>query len=159
MKIAIFTENEYKGGLDTFITNLINYWPNADDELVLICNRDHPGLETVAENLSRDCAVIAHRIPLDWVLMRWANKMPDLLRKVLSVGFRYFFFLSYLPQLRRLFNRLAPDRLLIVNGGYPPGTCRRPRAVDPQFSQPRRKHAVVGGMDRKPDRRARRTQQ
>jgi len=125
MKIAIFTENEYKGGLDTFITNLINYWPNADDELVLICNRDHPGLETVAENLSRDCTVIAHRIPLDWVVLRWANKLPDLLRKVLSVGFRYFFFLSYLPQLHRLFNRLAPDRLLIVNGGYPAGdTCR-----------------------------------
>jgi len=125
MKIAIFTENEYKGGLDTFVTNLINYWPNAEDELVLICNRDHPGLETVAENLSRDCTVIAHRIPLDWVVLRWANKLPDLLRKVLSVGFRYFFFLSYLPQLRRLFNRVAPDRLLIVNGGYPAGdTCR-----------------------------------
>jgi len=125
MKIAVFTENEYKGGLDTFVVNLINYWPNADDDLVLICNRDHPGLETVAGDLRRDCTVIAHRIPLQRVLMRWSNKLPGLLRKVLEAGLRYFFFLSYLPQLSRLLNRVAPDRLLIVNGGYPAGdTCR-----------------------------------
>ena len=125
MKIAIFTENEYKGGLDTFVTNLINYWPNADDELVFICNRYHPGLETVVENLRRDCTIVAHRIPLQWVIMRWANKLPGLLNKLLAVGLRYFFFLSYMPQLSRLLNGLAPDRLLIVNGGYPAGeTCR-----------------------------------
>jgi L-malate glycosyltransferase len=125
MKIAIFTENAYAGGLDTFLTNLINYWPNEDDELVLICNRDHPGLEAVVRKLSRDCTVIAHRVPLQWVVMRWTENLPGLMHKLLTVGLRYFFFLSYMPQLRRLLKRAAPDRLLIVNGGYPGGdTCR-----------------------------------
>jgi len=29
MKICFFTENYYKGGLDTFLSNLINVWPIA----------------------------------------------------------------------------------------------------------------------------------
>jgi glycosyltransferase involved in cell wall biosynthesis len=125
MKIAIFTENGYAGGLDTFITNLINFWPHAEDELVLICNRSHPGLKAVSENLSRPCQVIAHGIPLDWVFIQRFGFLPGLLSKVLSVALRYVYFLSYLPQLKRLFKRVSPDRLLIVNGGYPGGyTCR-----------------------------------
>lgn len=125
MKVAILTENAYAGGLDTFLTNLINYWPHADDEIVLICNRDHPGLKNVVGNLTRDCTVIPHRIPLQWVWMRWTEIFPGVLQKVLTVGLRYFFFLSYLPQVRRLLVRVNPDRLLIVNGGYPGGdTCR-----------------------------------
>jgi len=125
MKIAIMTENAYAGGLDTFLTNLINYWPNSDDELVLICNHAHPGLKNVRANLNRECEVIAHLIPLQWHMMGWTEKLPGLLAKLISVGLRYFFFLSYLPQLRRLLNRVAAERLLIVNGGYPGGdTCR-----------------------------------
>lgn len=125
MKIAIFTENAYAGGLDTFVTNLINYWPEADDELVLICNRDHPGLEVVSANLTRPCEVIAHGIPLDWMFLQRFGFLPGILRKLLSVALRYVYFLSYLLQLNRLFNRISPDRLLIVNGGYPGGyTCR-----------------------------------
>jgi L-malate glycosyltransferase len=125
MKIAIFTENGYAGGLDTFITNLINFWPHTEDELVLICNRSHPGLEAVSANLSRPCEVIAHGIPLDWVFMQRFGFLPGILRKLLSVALRYVYFLSYMTQLKSLLNRTAPDRLLIVNGGYPGGyTCR-----------------------------------
>jgi glycosyltransferase involved in cell wall biosynthesis len=125
MKIAIVTENGYAGGLDTFITNLINFWPQAEDELVLICNRDHPGLQAVSANLSRPCEIIAHGIPLDWVFMQRLGFLPGILRKLLSIALRYAYFLTYMPQLKSLFNRTAPDRLLIVNGGYPGGyTCR-----------------------------------
>jgi glycosyltransferase involved in cell wall biosynthesis len=125
MKIAIFTENGYAGGLDTFVTNLINYWPDDADALTLICNRDHPGLETVARNLTRRCDVIAHAIPMQWVIMRRLIRLPAPLRKPISAASKYLFFLSYLPQVRHLLRRVNPDRLLIVNGGYPGGdTCR-----------------------------------
>ena len=45
MRIALFTENSYKGGLDTYIITLINNWPNSNDEFVLICNKSHPGID------------------------------------------------------------------------------------------------------------------
>ena len=125
MKIALFTENGYAGGLDTFITNLINNWSEPADELTLICNRDHPGLETVVGNLTRACRVIDHRTPLQWVFLRRFSRLPGILRKPLSASLKYLYFLSYLPQLWVLLRHLDADRLMIVNGGYPGGdTCR-----------------------------------
>ena len=52
MKICIFTENHYKGGLDTFIINLVNSWPFFNDDMTLFCNADHPGLLTIKDNLN-----------------------------------------------------------------------------------------------------------
>ena len=31
MKIVLFTENQRFGGMDTFITNLIEAWPDKND--------------------------------------------------------------------------------------------------------------------------------
>ncbi|MFZ2540704.1 MAG: hypothetical protein WAW75_02900, partial [Gallionella sp.] len=53
MKICFFTENYYKGGLDTFLINLFNAWPDSKDELTLVCNGTHPGLETISEKTVR----------------------------------------------------------------------------------------------------------
>ena len=47
MKICFFTENYYKGGLDTFLVNLFNAWPDSKDELTLVCNGSHSGLKTI----------------------------------------------------------------------------------------------------------------
>ena len=52
MKILIFTENNRSGGMDTFIVNLINYWPSKEDRFTIICNNNHPGLEYLDKNLS-----------------------------------------------------------------------------------------------------------
>jgi len=54
MKIVLFTENYYKGGLDTFIISLINNWPNKNDHIELICNYDHPGNEKYNSQIMRD---------------------------------------------------------------------------------------------------------
>ena len=125
MKIAFFTENGYAGGLDTFTTNLINHWPRPDDELVLICNASHPGLETVARNLVRPCLVVRHRIPLLWVIFRHLSWLPAIVRKPLSPILKYLFFFSYFPQIAWLLSRIRPDRLMVINGGYPGGdSCR-----------------------------------
>src|SRR5450759_2378264 len=53
MKICFFTENYYKGGLDTFLINLFNAWPDSNDVLTLVCNGTHPGLETIEEKTVR----------------------------------------------------------------------------------------------------------
>lgn len=129
VKIAFFTENGYAGGLDTFVTNLINNWPDASDELVLICNRSHPGLEMVAENLRRPCRVVGHAIPLQWVFMQKLLWLPGVIRKPLSATSKYLFFLAYMPLVARLLKTEAPDRLMIVNGGYPGGDTNRAAAI------------------------------
>ena len=45
MKIIFFTQNYWKGGLDTFLISLINNWPNEQDSLEIVCNYDHPGIK------------------------------------------------------------------------------------------------------------------
>ena len=47
MKLCLFMENHYKGGLDTFLINLTNSWPDEQDVLTLMCNSSHPGLATI----------------------------------------------------------------------------------------------------------------
>ena len=54
MKIIFFTENYYKGGLDTFIISLINNWPDNNDSIELMCNYDHPGNETYESQIKRN---------------------------------------------------------------------------------------------------------
>ena len=62
MKITLFTENYYRGGVDTFIITLLNNWPEAADEFTLVCNEDHPGLKDIREKLRRSCRIVTHRI-------------------------------------------------------------------------------------------------
>ena len=51
MKIIIFTENNRAGGMDAFITSLINNWPIKQDSFTVICNQSHPGIPNMANLL------------------------------------------------------------------------------------------------------------
>ena len=53
MKILIFTEIYDSGGIDTFIINLINNWPETNDEFILISNEDYPGLINIKNRVSK----------------------------------------------------------------------------------------------------------
>lgn len=52
MKIAFFLENIQFGGLDTFTINLLNNWEKSD-ELILIVNSSHPGLNLLKSRLDK----------------------------------------------------------------------------------------------------------
>jgi len=131
MKILFFTENTHYGGLDNFLISLINHWPHTSDELVLICNRNHPGLPIVKKRLTRPCRVEGHDITLDWYVTSKLAKIPLLghSRRIIGLLLRYPFFLSYVVQLMGLFRRETPDCLMIVNGGYPAGYSNRAAAI------------------------------
>ena len=47
MNILIMTEIYDSGGIDTFIVNLINNWPNETDTFTLITNHNYPGLKNI----------------------------------------------------------------------------------------------------------------
>jgi L-malate glycosyltransferase len=124
MKIAFFTENYYRGGLDTVLITLINHWPYPEDELTLICNKSHPGLEVIRSRLDRCCRIKAHGLPMYWgwyqskfFSSRLTSAPFALLGKLLS----YPLFVFYALALILKFRRSEYDRLVVVNGGYPGG--------------------------------------
>lgn len=123
MRIALVTENTYCGGLDSFIVTLVEAWPHPEDELVLVCNHDHPGLEVIGRRVTRKLAILGHRLPL---ASRWLARLPaGPVAKALSPLARYGAFAAQLLGMRRLLGKLRPDRVMVINGGYPAGdSCR-----------------------------------
>lgn len=127
MKIGFFTENYYKGGLDTFLVNLFNAWPEEKDELVLLCNSTHPGIETIKAKVGRQFSVSEYRRIFTSNIA--VGRSPFHLMR--SYPVRVFFILAYrvlqypilfpwyVFSLALFFRRCDLDRLLVVNGGYP----------------------------------------
>lgn len=126
MKILFVTENLYSGGLDTFLINLIKFWPDDEDELLLLCNETHPGLANLRQQAGKRCQIIEHKYYLPWNIKKTSffytvHQRFSLFRFV----FRQILFIYLLVKFGQIFNKLIPDRLMVVNGGYPGGlSCR-----------------------------------
>lgn len=113
MKIAILTENYHKGGLDTFIINLINSWPNRDD-FYLISNEEYPGLDYVYDKTNGNINLIKYKNFQKRISQKGG------IFKYLAKIFKYPIFLPcYVLFFSILFRLRKFDRLIIVNGGYP----------------------------------------
>lgn len=124
MKIALFTEIFDCGGVDTFIANLINNWPNKDDHFVIIANANYPGLRVVEERLTRPCEIVRHDVLIYSNVLN-GNFPLKLLRKVLSPLLRYLLIGYNILAFRKLLLDRRCDRLMVINGGYPGGdSCR-----------------------------------
>lgn len=120
MKIGFFTQNIRKGGLDTFIVNLLSHW-SADQDIVLFCNRSHPGLTELQELLSSRVEIVAYDFLIAQDLAEQVAGRPLPVRALLRGMFWLFGFPYMLWCIRRLFRRHACDRLMVINGGYPGG--------------------------------------
>ena len=137
MKICFFTENYYKGGLDTFLINLFNAWPDSKDELTLVCNGTHPGLETIAEKTVRPIKIKKYNRVFTSKIAQGRSS----LKLNQSFPVRAFFVLAYralqypilfpwyLLTLTLFFRRSDFDRLMVVNGGYPASLICRCAAI------------------------------
>lgn len=120
MKTIFFTQNIKRGGLDTFILNLIANWPEQDN-VILFCNRSHPGLAALSKGLDGKAMVVPYDF---WI----AQDISDRLAQVpdfIQVFFRAVFWLLGFPYLivktGQLFKQIKADRLMVINGGYPGG--------------------------------------
>ena len=126
MKIIFFVENNHAGGMDSFFANTLNNWPYLEDELVLICNVDHPGLPNIKTSAQNKCTFIDHNILISTNLAKklffW---LPFSFRRILRPFLRVFLMPYQLKKLKNIFSTIDGDRLLVVNGAYPGGeTCR-----------------------------------
>ena len=127
MKICFFTENYYKGGLDTFLINLINAWPDVNDKLTLVCNGTHAGLETIVEKSNRPLEIkryyrlFTSAIAQGHSTLSWGRSYP--FRAFFGLASRFLqypiLFPWYIFTLILFFWRSDYDRLMVVNGGYP----------------------------------------
>lgn len=137
MKICFFTENYYKGGLDTFLINLFNAWPDLKDELTLVCNNTHLGLETIAEKTVRPITIKKYT----YLFTSKFSHGQSSINLSRSFPVRAFFVLCfrilqypvllpwYLLSLTWFFRRSEFDRLMVVNGGYPASLLCRCAAI------------------------------
>ena len=137
MKICLYTENYYKGGLDTFMINLINAWPNVKDELTLVCNGTHPGLDTIVEKARRPLKferyyrIFTSTISQGQSSSKWGQSFP--VRAFFVLTFRILqypvLFPWYVLTLMLFFWRSDFDRLMVINGGYPASLLGRSAVI------------------------------
>ena len=128
MKIGFFTQNVRRGGLDTFLINLLNSWRVTDD-LVLFCNRSHPGLVDLKRELSARVEIVEYDFltaqDLHDHMVSYAKPVRSFVKGLFWVlGFPYL-----VHSARHVMMRYPCERLLIVNGGYPGGDACLAAAV------------------------------
>jgi len=143
MRICVFTENHYKGGLDTFIINLLNSWPNGNDDITLVCNDSHPGLNDIAFKTTRPITIIRY----SGFFKINTGDFQHSKYKFNSDKFRYIakLFRGILYPIQIVFYTIAlyiyfknnkHDRLLVVNGGYPASLICRISLISWRLSCP-----------------------
>ena len=126
MKIIFFLENNANGGMDSFLSNLINYWPYSEDKIYLVCNKDHPGCDNLKDSIVKDFEFILHDVPL---LLSEVDRLffwlPRVIRKIIRPFYKVLLFPNQLKKIISLFEDINADRLISINGAYPGGeTCR-----------------------------------
>jgi glycosyltransferase involved in cell wall biosynthesis len=127
MKVCIFTENHLKGGVDTFLINLINAWPVTEDSLTLMCNSSHPGLETISQKVKRNFVMKKYNRFFATKLAAGQDKYGVgqlfVIRAFYVLTYRLLqypvLFPWYVFSLSIKFRKSEFERLLVVNGGYP----------------------------------------
>ncbi|MEQ1794865.1 MAG: glycosyltransferase family 4 protein [Nitrospira sp.] len=120
MKTAFFTQNIKKGGLDTFIINLIRHWPQTDS-IIVFCNRSHPGLSEIRARVPDYVEIV----PYDFLIAQDINSRFAQAPSLVRLAVRGLFGLAGVPYLvfmiGKLYRQFCPDRLMVVNGSYPGG--------------------------------------
>ena len=123
MNIVIFTEIKSKGGLDTFLVNLVNNWPNSTDDLTIYCNNDHPEIYDLKNKINRKVLFKAYTYSKFISFLSHLstnhnkNTLIKIFYRIIELPIIYPYFILFLCT--KIFYDKKYDRLLIVNGGYP----------------------------------------
>ena len=119
MKIAYFVENYGRGGVDTFISNLLR--KNLfNDKIFLIYNKNNPGI-TNLKKLKKIKLIKYSIFSWDEIFNKYQN---NIILPFLKILYSIIFPITFLYQMIRLyffFKIYSFDKILIINGGYPGG--------------------------------------
>ena len=112
MRIGFFLQNNKKGGLDTFLINLITHW-NDNDDLILFCNQSHPGRNEITNSLDNYARLIKYDLVISEDLDFRLQKLPKILRIFVKIQFWFFGFFYQKYYLKKMFIKHQIDRLMI----------------------------------------------
>lgn len=141
--ILIFTQNCHQGGMDTFIINLVNSWPEKGVKFCLLVNSDHPGLSRLERLTASVMTVYPYRITTPLPLSKDGNRFKALPSLIWQYLRRHFTYLQAFSQLNKLIRRFNPDSLLVINGGYPGGELCRLATIAFHLIFPSRPHLHI----------------
>ncbi len=116
MKILIITDYYYRGGLETFINNLINSW-DQNDEFCILCNKENPSISFFKKKINKHklLDILNFDILIPKKLLEFFNKK----KKIIKL-FNYLFFFPFLIfQFKIFFVKNNFEKLIVINGGYP----------------------------------------
>ncbi len=122
MKVGFFTQNNKRGGLDTFIINLVNFWPKKNDDIFIFYNKSHKGIIDYKKKIKRKVNYINydHSLSQDLTTSN-TNVFYKLYIKL--IRYIYLFNSIYLKPhyFKKIFKQNNIEKLLIINGGYQGG--------------------------------------
>lgn len=132
MNILIMTEIYDSGGIDTFIINLINNWPNDTDTFTLIANNNYPGLKNIKKRSLRKLSYLHYNAE------EITNSSSG---NTFSKIYKYFcyplFLLKDIFLFLILFKDIKYNRILVINGGYPGGNKCRAASIASKIINPK----------------------
>jgi glycosyltransferase involved in cell wall biosynthesis len=128
LKIILFTEIYDAGGIDTFIVNLVNNWPNSEDSFVIVANHDYPGFSIIKNKVSRHVEFIEYKFTTYHNLFQ-SIKILTRIKKYISPIIRYALLCVHIFKLRNLLGGIDADIMMVINGGYPGGDVCRSAAI------------------------------
>lgn len=124
MNILICTEIYDSGGIDTFLINLVNFWPDKTDRFYILHNPEYVGIDVIKSRLGNRVSYISYNfVSYDQLLRDY--KFLALFKQIFSPVFKYLWLVLLIIQFIKFFSTRKFDFLHVVNGGYPGGDiCR-----------------------------------
>ena len=125
MKICLFTENYIQGGVDTFLKNILESWPNKEDEFVLLINYNHPSIRKFSsiQNVKLKIVEYNYLICESWfnggALQKLENSFVLFAYKLFIALFKHITLPYYVFRIYFLLKDYKNFALMSINGGYP----------------------------------------
>ena len=150
MKICFFTEIYFKGGLDTFLINIFNTWPNKNDQISLVCNASHGGINNIKQKSPEEIFIHKYNRVFTSSFFTDSSKknfFRTLIKRFLNLFYKIIEYPILLPwyliSLTAFFLKNDYDRLIVVNGGYPASLLCRCAVIAWKFSSKKKQPAIM----------------
>jgi L-malate glycosyltransferase len=139
MRVCIFVDSYHKGGVDTFILNLLQSWPNKNDNFILLHNESYPSIDKIHNSIIDNVKfksynfLISNDFFMGKSLKNVESKILVIAKKILLRILRYCLLPFYLIKTAFLLNEFKHDKIIVVNGGYPGSLIARLATLIPVY--------------------------